>query len=204
MKNVKGRRRMTKEKWTESIRNQIVVYLINYQKNRYLLQDRPYLIFEDMAVVFRIADQRDLLKERIVEQRDLEQWGIGIHELYQCALNNTLRLFPACVETTDGRSTGTDKEPVFIMSNEQGVYGAAVMLYPGFLKTFSEKYSWNLFLMPLSVHEIFVLLDRGQHASYLLHETAKMITSKFISKKDYLSDNIYYYDSNENQILTLY
>lgn len=161
-------------------------------------------MFEDLAVVFQIADRKNPLRERIVEYGDLEQWGIGVRELYDYALENTPRLFPACVETAKKRAGKREEEPVFIMSNHQGIYGAGVMLYPGFLKEFSKKYSWNLFLMPVSIHEVFVLLDRGQYVMDQLHETAKMTASKCISQKNYLSDNLYYYDSMENQIFALY
>ena len=195
---------MTKENRIESINDRIVLYLINYRKNRRILRNRPHCIFEDLAVVFQIADQNDPLRDRIVNYQDLDRWGIGIHDLYEHALENTPRLFPAYVETAKEEIGENDKEPVFIVSNHQGIYGAGVMLYPGFLKEFSQKYSWNLFLMPVSIHEVFVLLDRGQYVMDELHETAKRTASKCISQKDYLSDNLYYYDSMENQIFALY
>ncbi len=195
---------MTKEKMMESIRDRIVFCLMNYKNNRRILKKLPYCMFEDLAVVFQIADRKNPLRERIVEYGDLEQWGIGVRELYDYALENTPRLFPACVETAKKRAGKREEEPVFIMSNHQGIYGAGVMLYPGFLKEFSKKYSWNLFLMPVSIHEVFVLLDRGQYVMDQLHETAKMTASKCISQKNYLSDNLYYYDSMENQIFALY
>ena len=119
-------------------------------------------------------------------------------------MKNTPELFPAQVKTAEKAEEGNDREPVFIVSSRQGIYGASVLLYPGFLEDFSGRYPWNFFFMPLTLHEVFILLDRGQYMPDQLHEIAQTYTSEIISKKDRLSDNIYYYDSEEYQILTLY
>lgn len=195
---------MIKETWTESVRNCIVMYLINYRDHREQLEQRPYFLFEDLAVVFRVADLDDPLREQPVENADLERWNIQKEELYQYAVKNTPELFPAQVKTAEKAEEGNDREPVFIVSSRQGIYGASVLLYPGFLEDFSGRYPWNFFFMPLTLHEVFILLDRGQYMPDQLHEIAQTYTSEIISKKDRLSDNIYYYDSEEYQILTLY
>lgn len=195
---------MIKETWTESVRNRIVMYLINYRDHREQLEQRPYFLFEDLAVVFRVADLDDPLREQPVENADLERWNIQKEELYQYAVKNTPELFPAQVKTAEKAEEGNDREPVFIVSSRQGIYGASVLLYPGFLEDFSGRYPWNFFFMPLTLHEVFILLDRGQYMPDQLHEIAQTYTSDIISKKDRLSDNIYYYDSEEYQILTLY
>ena len=195
---------MIKETWTESVRNRIVMYLINYRDHREQLEQRPYFLFEDLAVVFRVADLDDPLREQPVENADLERWHIQKEELYQYAVKNTPELFPAQVKTAEKAEEGNDREPVFIVSSRQGIYGASVLLYPGFLEDFSGRYPWNFFFMPLTLHEVFILLDRGQYMPDQLHEIAQTYTSEIISKKDRLSDNIYYYDSEEYQILTLY
>ncbi len=195
---------MIKETWTESVRNRIVMYLINYRDHREQLEQRPYFLFEDLAVVFRVADLDDPLREQPVENADLERWNIQKEELYQYAVKNTPELFPAQVKTAEKAEEGNDREPVFIVSSRQGIYGASVLLYPGFLEYFSGRYPWNFFFMPLTLHEVFILLDRGQYMPDQLHEIAQTYTSEIISKKDRLSDNIYYYDFEEYQILTLY
>ena len=92
---------MIKETWTESVRNRIVMYLINYRDHREQLEQRPYFLFEDLAVVFRVADLDDPLREQPVENADLERWNILKEELYQYAVKNTTELFPAQVKTAE-------------------------------------------------------------------------------------------------------
>ena len=92
---------MIKETWTESVRNRIVMYLINYRDHREQLEQRPYFLFEDLAVVFRVADLDDPLREQPVENADLERWNIQKEELYQYAVKNTPELFPAQVKTAE-------------------------------------------------------------------------------------------------------
>ena len=58
--------------------------------------------------------------------------------------------------------------------------------------------------MPWSIHEVFVLVDRGQHRPDQLREIMEKNVSGLILEKDRLSDNLYYYDFSEKQILTLY
>ena len=195
---------MTKEIWNESVKNRIMMYLINYRKSKEQLIRRPYFIFEDLAAVFRLADPEEPLKENPVDHEDLNRWEIGKEELYRCAMKSMPAEFPVHVKTAAGNRKRMDQEPVFIVSNCQGIYGAGVILYPGFLQEFSERYGWNLFLMPWSIHEVFVLLDRGQHRPDQLREIMEKNVSGLILEKDRLSDNLYYYDFSEKQILTLY
>lgn len=204
MKRQKREERMTKKVWNESVKSRIMLYLVNYRRNKEQLVGRPYFIFEDLAVVFRFSDPKEPLKEKPVDHKDLNRWGIQKEELYRYAMENMRERFPAHVKTAVRNLKGLDQEPVFIVSNRQGIYGAGVMLYPGFLKELSGRYGWSLFLMPWSVHEVFILLDRGQFRPDHLRKMMQKNVSGLISEQDCLSDNLYYYDSFEKQILTLY
>ena len=76
-------------------RNRICCKLINAERNAGLLADAPYVLVEDLAVVFYILATRDEFGTGTITVRNniLEMWNITVEQLYQLALENTQRLF---------------------------------------------------------------------------------------------------------------
>lgn len=191
----------------EKIRENIVFYLINYSKNKELLLRVPHILYEDMAIVFRYLEEMNHkeIKSMLIGNDFLTQYNLSEGELYACAWKNTPKLFPPVIEGFEKeQGKAKTEEPVFILSNRQKLYGAGVILYDGLLKDFSDRYGWNLFLLPAGIHEFVVLFDRGQFYQDELFEIVKVSNRVMENQRNILSDNVYYYDRQENELYGLF
>jgi hypothetical protein len=181
----------------------IIYYLTDFKSRQDQLKDRPYMIFEDMAVVFGILDA-DRYTVHPIDVRQASYHGWTTDQLWEMAKKNTPRLLPERIEPADKKIIGhTNDEPVFLLSNEVRRYGASVICYEDVLYHFACKYHYNLYLLPTSIHECMVLLDRDSLEYETLLDIVRQ-SNKTLEREDMLSDNIYYYDRRRREFYGLF
>lgn len=87
----------------EDVKSQIYFRLINYEKNKQLLQTVPHKRHLDLAITFHClvdADQ-DGIKSFMVTNSLLKLWDVDLEELYHLAIENTPNLFPLKLNTME-------------------------------------------------------------------------------------------------------
>ena len=91
---------------------------------------------------------------------------------------------------------------VFVATNWNFQYGARVILRKDILKDFAEKNGYNLFILPSSQNEILILGDNGEMQAEDLKEMVASINGdpKLISKEEVLSNSVYYYDYEQDEV----
>ena len=99
-------------------------------------------------------------------------------------------------EMTDNQST----DEMYILTNHLKMNGASCMMYPGVLKEFAEKIDANLYILPSSVHEVLLVPYREEEDAADLNRMVVNSNRKEIDQQDVLSDSIYYYDRNTDEI----
>ena len=139
----------------------IIYHLMHFDEKDKEWSERPYLLLEDMAIVFDILDLDDRSIQRIDHKKaNKEQWSDQF--LWESAKKNTKQLLPAKFEPVYKDFRGhTEDRPVFMVSNKIQRYGAAVICYEDFLDDISRKYNKSLYLLPTSIHEMLLLFDDG-------------------------------------------
>ena len=65
------------------------------------------------------------------------------------------------------------------------------------------KYGWNLYLLPTSIHEFMILFDQGIYNEENLQKILQESNQK-LDQKEFLSDNIYYYDRDQRQFFAIF
>lgn len=181
----------------------IIYHLVNFEQQKEELKERPHMIFEDMAVVFDYL-KKDGMSVDNIEHDDVQANGWTKEFLWEKARKNTSELLPAKIEPIDKNiMRHMEDEPVFFLSNKIQRYGASAIFYDGLLHEFSTKYGYNLYLLPTSIHEVLILLDQGIY----LEDKLLMIlkdSNKNLSKEEFLSENIYYYDREQRELISLF
>ena len=78
----------------EQAKDQVVLQLVNYEKNKKLLKSIPYMQYFDLALIFLyyIGLRDEKMVTSIVQNHDFEEWGITINELYDVTLANSVKL----------------------------------------------------------------------------------------------------------------
>lgn len=100
-------------------------------------------------------------------------------------------------------SGGRDKIPMYVLSNEQKLYGAACILYPGVLKKFAEKMGQDFYVLPSSVHEVILVPTEAGTDQESLLEIVTDINRTQVAEDEVLADSVYYYERSRDQILWL-
>ena len=195
-------RKNEKEGVMQRENERIIYHLMHFDEKDKEWSERPYLLLEDMAIVFDILDLDDRSIQRIDHKKaNKEQWTDQF--LWESAKKNTKQFLPAKFEPVYKDFRGhTEDRPVFMVSNKIQRYGAGVICYEDFLGDIS-KYNKSLYLLPTSIHEMLLLFDDGEDQEEdLLHILEK--SDQQLSKEEFLSENIYYYDKYMGELISLF
>ena len=178
-------RKNEKEGVMQRENERIIYHLMHFDEKDKEWSERPYLLLEDMAIVFDILDLDDRSIQRIDHKKaNKEQWSDQF--LWESAKKNTKQFLPAKFEPVYKDFRGhTEDRPVFMVSNKIQRYGAGVICYEDFLGDISRKYNKSLYLLPTSIHEMLLLFDDGEDQEEdLLHILEK--SDQQLSKEEFL------------------
>ena len=206
----------------ECCRQRIYFRLVNTEKNRAFLEDKVHFEILDLSMVMYIlvGENGDGIGSIPVQNRLLELWGVTAAEVRKQAEKNTPLLFPPTVlplasmmadilrqeaGNDGGMQTGVQDMPgngeVFVMSNTKGINGFSAVLYPEALKDFADIAGKNLYVLPSSVHEgLLFLEDTAITPRELQGMVAEVNASSAVADEDVLSDCLYYYDREKNEL----
>ena len=170
----------------EDPRGHIVYMLINTEMNGELLKDVPHRSFLDLTIIYRLIVDcpGEGFNSAILDHRMAEQYQLDEEELFRIAAENTPRLMPPIVESIS--------ESFYLLTNRQRTLGASALLYQDILECAAEKMGADLFLLPSSIHEVFLIPDAGQNRA-MMRRTVVEANQSVVKKSEVLSDNVYHY-----------
>lgn len=210
----------------KAVKNDIVLRLVNYERNREMLKCCPHKKFLDLAITFRYIANRDQLgiASSLISNEEFAEWDIDIEDLYQIALFNTMREFPwhmdslakvivDCIRRRMPAETAQELEEeltvlertengvnMFVLSNDSGINGAVSILYDSVIKNFAKVQECNVFILPSSVHEVMLVPETAETGPEFLEGLVQDANQSAVGLIDLLSDHIYYYDKEKDQI----
>ncbi|MCR5654093.1 MAG: DUF5688 family protein [Lachnospiraceae bacterium] len=190
--------------------------IINYEENAERLARMPHIPFLDLAVVFfyHLESMGENVQGSVqVENNHLELWGIDKAELMDTAIKNTLETMDAscvgiCKVLSDlmgqnicEEAFGEVAEPnMFVLSNRENYFGAAVLYNTKLLQKVSEKMNGDFIVLPSSVHEVIVM-PSGDWTDYEeLNSIISQINEEQVAREEVLSDHLYYYDAGMGEL----
>lgn len=193
-----------------AVRNRIIFRLVNRSMNSALLRKLASTDFMDEFVLTYsvVVDQNDkeLASIRITTSL-IKLWGISLEELYSIALENTMRLFPISSFRMEEMFSHLLGEPLptpednrtmmYVLSNQIGINGATVLVYPNVLKEFVSKYNLphkHLHILPSSIHEIILVPSDNLSITDKLLQMVHEVNETQVAQDELLSDNILIYD----------
>lgn len=193
----------------ENIRGRVIYRLVNYEKNKEILEDCPHIRLYDLAVTFRwVARIDDVgVSTSLITNKQVKEWGVSVNDLVLAARQNTPRLFPAQIIDMEEMLAGMvsfilypSDIPMYILTNKQELNGASALLYGDVLKDFANKKGADMYILPSSIHEVIMVpADRINDPTKLLSIVHDANTT-VVSIGDVLSDSVYYYDRKTDYI----
>lgn len=197
----------------EDIKKRIIYRLVNYEKNQDILMESPCIRLYDLAVTFRWLAYRDEIgiSTALITNQEMELWDVSLHELLLAAQDNTQKMFPPRIISMDdflkkmGRKIegGSSDITMYIMTNEQQINGATVLIYGEPLQLFAKKMKTDFYILPSSIHEMILVPVEFFDEPDDLFEMVREANRTIVSAGDVLSDSVYYYNFRKNRIIPL-
>ncbi len=203
----------------EKAKNKVVFSLVNYEMNRERLESMPFVPYLDLAIIFYVLLDRTENGERtaVVTNKELTAWGTTKEELLLLAKQNTPKLYMAEINSLNDVMKSLIKDtkpeaffdefirgeefPLYVLSNRNGVKGAAVILYDGLLKEIAKSLENDLLILPSSVHEVLVMAYDKEIDFLSIRNMVEHINKVEVPVCDVLSNQIYRYNREKDQVL---
>ena len=201
----------------DNIRDKIAMKLIHYERNKELLEKVPHIRFLDLAIVFYCLIAMDFATGNatiLIHHSHLKNWNITTTELFQIAKDNTQKILPEklydmndVLYELSGRLTHPDPTvsrpspyPMFVLTNETNLFGAACLLYKDLLKHFSEKSQTDFYILPSSIHEVILVPTLENDCYGELSDMVREVNDSQLMDDEILSTHAYYYSRRKNEI----
>ena len=199
----------------DTVKDRIVIRLVNRAANQELLEEIPHLPFLDMAIIFHILVELDEEGERmatmLIRNEHLEGWNAEIEDMYAAAVRNTERLLPSEMASMfmiieeilpEWERPDVDDEDdfMYVLTNNRRSFGACTILYPGRLEVIGMYLKENYYVLPSSVHEVIILPESKAVGKEELMQIVCEINHTQVPDEEILSDHVYYYDIKKEHL----
>lgn len=190
------------EEWIrdfDKVKDHIFYKLVHTKRNRELLEQVPNLPFLDMSVVFQILlPQTEPVRATIlISNAMLQFWKIPISLLYHYGKINTPRENPVVFQPMSDLLNldleESEKPPVYVLTNEQGICGASVLLYEECLQNIHHILKEEFYILPSSIHEVLILPRSFQMEPEELRKIVQQVNETELQEEDILSEEIYWF-----------
>ena len=201
------------------IKTRIVFRLVNAASNQALLEEIPHIPLLDLAVVFCLflSDKPDSQMTALIRNSHLETWGLPVRDLFSIAMENTPRLLPPSLKSLssvmqeilhESLSPASQEDeleelyetPLYVLTNQAGIHGAACLLYPHPLKNFADARKSDVLILPSSIHEVLITADSPDIDYDALSQMVMEINRSDVPLEDRLSNQVYRYSRKTGRI----
>lgn len=199
------------------VKEHIIFKLINYERNKELLEDVPFVRFLDLAMVFNclLDTNHEGCATILIHNHHLSIWNVNTEELLTLAKINTPKLLSYCIHNmTDVIKElvpdedcanllikETDFIPMYILTNNYKLHGSACIAYENLISDFAENLKSDLYILPSSVHEVILIPATSANSYAELTSMVKEVNATQIAREEILSDHVYYYSRESKKIM---
>jgi len=195
----------------DHIKSNLFLCVVNAERNQELLKNIPHQKLEDLAVVYRslACTDGEQFGSMLINNQLMEYWNVDQGEIHEQALKNMGSLFTLEFCGLTQKILGMLDVPLeeipfdqnlLLLSNDLDYYGAAYLSCPDVLQGVSEKMGGDFLIIPSSVHELIIMKDMADTDIGALIETVREVNRTELTEADFLSDNIYRYDSQKQTL----
>lgn len=211
----------------DQAKENIVPRLINAEENKELLADRPHMIMDDLAVTYHLqmGETENGSMSVAITNAILDIYGISQEELHDVAVANleekspaTFRgmsevmkemMLPDVMNNMDFdreeaiafiEQMTPDDEKMYVLSNDQKLNGAAVILNEKAMEDITEKIGGDFYVLPSSIHELLIVPKEEGMELADLEAMVQEVNATQVAPEDKLSDHVYEYDAQEKEL----
>lgn len=211
MMKTKAEIREMMNKGYEAIKDRLMMQVINTKGNEELLRDIPHVDFADLSLVYRfVFNTEPFLETCIVTNNLMHGYGIAHKQLHADALKSSTNNFPVTIKPLQevlyepqGFCQESDSDLSLYIATIKGFsYGASCLCYPDFFERAAEVMKGSFYVLPSSIHEVFLCpanpddpADQRSGTVKNLKDIVLTVNRTEVDPKEKLSDSVYYYDA---------
>lgn len=199
----------------EKVKDSLRLHLVSRENNQRYLEQGPYRL-DTMGAVVVYADMDDSITGQYLGTRItdslLKGYGVTETQLFEDAMIQTRMNRPftfqsmgSMVEELTGEPAdamlGDDGTSMYIITNRDKMYGAAVSLYPDTFPKVREKLGEDFYVLPSSVHELILVRRSAGHSPSDLRWMVREVNREQVRPDERLSNEVFEYRGKENQLL---
>lgn len=180
------------------------VRLAGRERNQAYLEEglyRPHTMGAEVVYV-ELADLPEGKLSVRVTPALAEQWGVPEQEVFETALANSLekdafQFVSLAAETNrllgleSPEEESVKKNELYIVTNPERTYGAAVVLYPGVMEEIHRKMGGDFYILPSSVHEVLVMTKDSDFTPEELSRMVREVNQNEVNPEEWLGNSVY-------------
>lgn len=188
----------------EYIKDKLRIRLVNKERNLAYLQKYIWKPFLDLAAIPYIEFNEHAAN---IDREMLKVWNVNSQEIFDIAMENCKEnvvlidsvelmkqlLGPYFIINKPGFK-------MTIVSNISNYLGAGMIVCPDILEAISNELGGSYYIFPASIHECMVMPGDITAPKEKLKKMVQDINRTEIDITDFLSDSLYFYDSEKKEI----
>lgn len=199
--------------------NELTIRIVELKRNRNYLSEIPYAsIGNGLAAVcdVKAKESDEGYWRTTITRKGMEENCYDKEKIFARAFENAPKTDPPTLITMEcqmfgidgtdylkaGPISDRDKVPMYVLSNESGLLGAAALFYPGVQEKIAENLGENYYALPSSVHEFIIVPESLAPDPIHLAEMVRTANKTVVDPSEVLSDNVLFYDREEKQLGT--
>lgn len=208
----------------ELMKSKVMFRVIHAASNQDLLQEVPHMAYLDLAIVFYLYLDHSSVGQMtaLIRNEHMHYWELQPRDFWNLALVNTPLCFPAQIQSMEDLfksiarqnmgaccsdkmldklfKSETPKKPLYVLTNQRGIYGAGCMLYQNILKDFADSLGKDLYILPSSIHEVLITPVLPEISYTELSHMVTTINRAEVPPEDQLSNQVYLYTRTDDHI----
>lgn len=193
----------------KSAERKIRFRLVSTERNAGMLKEMPHREFLDLSLVYYVQVPMPDDMNGIVHIYSglLKCWDVDEEDLYRAAMENMPetkhRSMGEIIGAAEGRkaeNTGGPLCSMYVVTNKNGLYGAACMLDMEMMQKTADGLGSDLLILPSSVHELILILQQDPYDVQELSGIVKEINDTELRPDEVLSGHVYQYNRETGKI----
>lgn len=195
------------------MKSHLSIRVVGIDENEQWLADKVWEQMGDFAKVcyFDLGEQSGGRMSSVVTMRNMALMGVTSEQMMADAqknLNNKDHVFMN-ISAVIAELVGEIQEaapmefggpPMYVLTNEERMQGAALIARPDVMKEIGEKMGCDYYVLPSSIHEVLIVpVDAGIEVEQL-SEMVQEVNATEVRREDKLSDKVQYYDREREQL----
>ena len=200
----------------DKVKDHIIPSLINAEMNESYLSDKPHIMVNDLAVVYKIdlgTSESGAMTAPITNNL-MEQYGVSVEEIDSHAMANLMTqpmsfksMRDTLVEMMGGDVPDFMLPPeeenplMYVLSNESKLGGANMILDSGKMDEIAEKIGGDFIVIPSSIHEVIIMPINDSMDLREINSMINDVNAGQVAPAERLSDKAYGYDAEKSLLV---